>query len=423
MNHPYAYLEDGKLYRKAFLHFPALLLDEVSDPEPDLSFYERSFRLLEQKVNELEEAINNSDNKGSFLAKLKHIKSTLAEHRGLGDYAPIYEHLSTRELELEALIAANREKNLEIKRALVADAEALMDSVDWRNTAEKMKTMRQNWIKTGAVAEEYTEALEEAFKAALDHFFARRNAFLDEKNALIRAAEEKYREIIAEAAQLKNMSLSEAKAKVGPLINAWKELPKIPAPIQKNLWREFTTHTMPYKKKSGGQTPTRSGFSPVRKANVKVDIPRVVREKERLLGKLEDLERNWPENAESLFKELMEQFKAAGSSMGDRGKKLHMSFNKLAARMREEIFLLRLMHGKHTGFAEMSGEAQNQLQIQAVKELIARDEQEMQEFLDNLEKFTIQSSDADDLIKRKKQNLENRIEAKKDLLAKLKLNS
>jgi hypothetical protein len=119
----------------------------------------------------------------------------------------------------------------------------------------------------------------------------------------------------------------------------------------------------------------------------------------------------------------MEQFKAAGSSMGDRGKKLHMSFNKLAARMREEIFLLRLMHGKHTGFAEMSGEAQNQLQIQAVKELIARDEQEMQEFLDNLEKFTIQSSDADDLIKRKKQNLENRIEAKKDLLAKLKLNS
>lgn len=425
MDHPYAHLEDGNLYRSAYLTFPALLLEAIEEgSEPNIPYFEKSFDMLASKVNELEEHIEASENKGSFLAKLKHIKSTLHEHRGIGDYADLHKRLSEREEQLEALIADNRQKNLEIKRALVEDARALQDSVDWRNTAEKLKTMRQNWIKTGAVPDVFTEELEEAFKQALDHFFERRNAFLDEKNAIIRAAEEKYKALIQEAEQLKTMSLSDAKNRVKELIMAWKELPKIPAPIQKNLWRDFSRQTLPYKKKSGGSTADERPERPfqARRAPGRgrpMDVPHVLREKERLLAKLEELETTWKGDTDHAFKELVQQFKDAGASMGEKGKQIHFQFNYLAAQIRERLFLENLVRNRHEGFEQESEERQKQLLMDALKELIQRDEQEYEEFLENLGKFTIQSDDADKMMQRKKQSLENRINAKKALLQKI----
>ena len=425
MDHPYAHIEDGNLYRSAFLEFPALLLETIEEgSEPNIPYFEKSFDILASKVSDLEKHIDSSDNKGSFLAKLKHIKSTLHEHRGIGNYADLYSRLGDREEQLEALIAENRQKNLEIKRALVEDARALQDSVDWRNTAEKLKTMRQNWIKTGAVPEEFTEELEDAFKQALDHFFERRNVFLDEKNAIIRAAEEKYKALIEEAEKLKTMSLSDAKNRVKELIMAWKELPKIPGALQKNLWRDFSRQTLPYKKKSGGsslderpQRPFPSRRAPGR--GRPMDVPHVLREKERLLEKLEELESEWKGDTDKAFKELVEQFKEAGASMGEKGKQIHFQFNYLAAQIRERLFLENLIRNRYEGFDRESEDKQKQLLKDALQELIQRDEQEYEEFLGNLGKFTIQSDDADKMMQRKKQSLENRINAKKALLQKI----
>jgi len=424
LDHPYAHIEDGNLYRSAYLEFPALLLEAVEEgTEPNIPYFEKSFDMLATKVRELEEHIEASENKGSFLAKLKHIKSTLHEHRGIGDYANVYQRLHEREEQLEALIAENRQKNLEIKRALVEDARALQDSADWRNTAESLKTMRQNWIKTGSVPDEFTEELEEAFKQALDYFFERRNAFLDEKNATIRAAEENYRALIKEAELLKSMSLSDAKNKVKDLIFAWKALPKVPAPIQKNLWRDFSRQTLPYKKKSGGSTTDERPQRPFQdrrgSRNRSMDIPHVLREKERLLGKLEELENEWNANADQSFKQLVEQFKEAGASMGDKGKQVHFQFNYLAAQIRERLFLENLVRHRNEGFEQESEETQKQLLMEALRELIRRDEQEYDEFQENLGKFNIQTDDADKMMQRKKQSLENRIDAKKALLQKI----
>jgi hypothetical protein len=424
LDHPYAHIEDGNLYRSAYLSFPALLLEPIEEgTEPNIPYFEKSYAALAKKVSDLEAHIDASDNKGSFLAKLKHIKSTLHEHRGIGDYAGLYQSLSQREEALEALIAENRQKNLEIKRALVEDARALQDSVDWRNTAEKLKTLRQNWIKTGSVPDEFTEELEEAFKQALDHFFERRNAFLDEKNAMIRAAEEKYRALISEAELLKTMSLSDAKNKVKELIYAWKALPKVPGPVQKNLWRDFSRHTLPYKKKTvptTGEERSQRTFPPRKFARSKAtDIPEVLREKERLFSQLEKLEDDWSGDKENTFKNLMELFKQAGASMGEKGKQVHYQFNYLAAQIRERLFLENLVRNRHEDFDQASEEKQQQLLVEALKELIHRDEQEYEEFLQNLGKFNIQTDDADKMMQRKKQSLENRIAAKKALLQKI----
>ena len=67
-------------------------------------------------------------------------------------------------------------KNLEHKKALCEQAEALKESEDWKATADKLTKLQKEWKETGAVAQKYSEPLWKRFVTACDHFFERRNA-------------------------------------------------------------------------------------------------------------------------------------------------------------------------------------------------------------------------------------------------------
>ena len=75
MEHPFGHIVDGKIYRKAFLNFPEREIGEVREsPEESLAFFEERFKTAELKVTEIEKQIASNENKGSFLAKLLHMK-------------------------------------------------------------------------------------------------------------------------------------------------------------------------------------------------------------------------------------------------------------------------------------------------------------------------------------------------------------
>lgn len=67
-------------------------------------------------------------------------------------------------------------KNLERKKALCEQAEALKDSEEWKATADKLAKLQKEWKEIGAVAQKYSEALWKRFVSACDYFFERRNA-------------------------------------------------------------------------------------------------------------------------------------------------------------------------------------------------------------------------------------------------------
>jgi hypothetical protein len=422
LSHPFAIIAQGKLYRKGFKSFPDLLLSELEDEAQAIEYFEKAFQNLLEKVNKLEEQIDASQNKGSFLAKLKHIKDTLDQHKGLGDYVALYDRLAVREVELEGQIAINRQKNLEIKQALLLEALDMKDSVDWRNTAERMKVLRQNWIKTGSVPDEFTAELEAGFKASLDYFFERRNQFLDEKNAMIRQAEEKYQALIHEASSLKNLSLSEAKQKVRELMIAWKDLPKIPGGNLKRLWSDFSRYIAPYKKKT---TPTAgvSRFRPTRSGSPRFgrpsDSPQSILEREKLFAKLKGLFDQMPQDAEQQLADLSNVHKELGRALGEKGRMLQNSFNQLAAMTREKLYLLRLVNSKFEGFEALSPDQQKRHMINILSELILRDEREYDVFNENLQNVSRLTEEAEKMMKRKQQSYVNRIAAKKALLKQL----
>lgn len=79
-------------------------------------------------------------------------------------------------------MAAEQTENRERKEALAQQAEALAESGDWRETAETLKSLQQEWKTIGPAPRDAEHALWRRFRSACDTFFERRNAFFEDMN-------------------------------------------------------------------------------------------------------------------------------------------------------------------------------------------------------------------------------------------------
>ena len=74
-------------------------------------------------------------------------------------------------------------ENLEKKRALCEQAEALKESTDWRAASEKLTQLQKEWRTIGAVPRKYSDAIWKRFTEACDYFFERKKQeFASKKN-------------------------------------------------------------------------------------------------------------------------------------------------------------------------------------------------------------------------------------------------
>jgi len=67
-----------------------------------------------------------------------------------------------------------RKGNLEKKRELVKQAEALKESADWDKTSAALRNLQNAWKEIGPVPDKYRESIYKEFKSACDHFFDQR---------------------------------------------------------------------------------------------------------------------------------------------------------------------------------------------------------------------------------------------------------
>jgi hypothetical protein len=73
-----------------------------------------------------------------------------------------------------------RNQNLEQKRALIQQAEALKASTDWDKTANELKVLQQKWKDIGPVPEKQRDKVFQEFKNACDFFFDQRRVKFEE---------------------------------------------------------------------------------------------------------------------------------------------------------------------------------------------------------------------------------------------------
>lgn len=72
-------------------------------------------------------------------------------------------------------------ENLEKKKALCEQAEALKESTDWKATAEKLVELQKEWKTIGATAKKQSDAVWQRFIAACDYFFEQKNKIAPDK--------------------------------------------------------------------------------------------------------------------------------------------------------------------------------------------------------------------------------------------------
>ncbi|WP_242921336.1 DUF349 domain-containing protein [Pontibacter liquoris] len=238
----YGFIQDQQVWLKPFMSYPARQVGDVKESEEDsLVYFAKRFDMFQAKVNNLLERIATSDNKGSFLMKVLHMKEQVGNFDALGHFEQVFHTLRQAEEDINETIKQNREKNLSIKVALIQEAEALQDSIDWKETTEKLKELRANWIKTGPVDKELTEETEERFRAAVELFFERKKNFFEDKKQMLNRTFDKYRDLIAQSVALQNSDEWEATtAKLKQLQNQWKEVGgNLPRKTTSRLWTEF----------------------------------------------------------------------------------------------------------------------------------------------------------------------------------------
>jgi hypothetical protein len=110
--------------------------------------------------------------------KTKEVLALQAEWKTIG-YAPqkmnqrvfdrfrvACDHFFTAKAEFFKTIKDEQSENLEQKRKLVEEAEALQESTEWRKTTDKLIDLQKRWKAIGAVPRKYSEQLWKRFTAA-----------------------------------------------------------------------------------------------------------------------------------------------------------------------------------------------------------------------------------------------------------------
>ncbi|HPS12869.1 MAG TPA: DUF349 domain-containing protein, partial [Prolixibacteraceae bacterium] len=73
--------------------------------------------------------------------------------------------------------------NLQMKIDLCMQAEALMDSSDWKKTTEEFISIQKRWKEIGPVPRKQSDIVWKRFRAACDHFFKRKADFFSSKDS------------------------------------------------------------------------------------------------------------------------------------------------------------------------------------------------------------------------------------------------
>ena len=242
MQHAFGYIQDGKVFLKGFLGGPDRVIGEVKGDEAStLLYFETRFTQLEEKVARLKDAIEENQNKGSFLMKLIHLKESLYTSDALGDFTQLIAQLEEQEAFLSEIIQGNRSKNLEIKQGLIQEALAIQSSTDWKDTTELFKELKLRWIKTGPVEKEVHEEMEAEFNQAVDYFFEQRQNFYD---GLALQAEENikvYESLLEQARSAHDLPDAKMAFDISKRIQKeWKAAGKVPAERRQPIWDEFS---------------------------------------------------------------------------------------------------------------------------------------------------------------------------------------
>jgi hypothetical protein len=419
----YGYVEDGGVWLRPTLGQPARRIGQVKDTDDDaLRYFAQRYETFRAKVDELLTRLETADNQGSYLMKILHLQEQSKQHDGLGDYATLHRRLREAEDQLKVSVARNREKNLATKASLIQQAEELSDSEDWISASEKVKELRQAWLKTGPVDKELTEELEGRFHGAVQLFFDRRKAFQTDRKALARRTVDRYRELVNQAEALKNSDQFEATSRqLKQLQTAWRDVNgNLPKKQAAELWTKFRAANNHFFERLKQHIESqRVAAATEGRSSVPSSAEESLVRKRELANRAEALLGVPSNQAVNQAKALQAEWKQSGAVRGPESDRLWQRF-MLACDKVFEMSALDYYLRKRQAEGTTSTPTERALAATtALRKFIENDRQELDLLRDNLDKLS--SAPANDqfrqLLQGKIRTFERKIQTKTELIA------
>jgi hypothetical protein len=461
IDHPYGYTKDEKVYLKGFAGMPDRIIGEVKESkEAAIQYFVDRFNLALNKVAEVEKAIEEAENKGSYLMKVKHLKEQMHNFDALGDFIPLIEKLQKMEEELDVLIEENRVKNLELKESLLKEAKELNEMSDWKEATVLFKALKEKWVKTGNVIKDKQDVMEETFRGEMDKFFQKKknyyetkkalteqniktaNAMLDEfeKNSPTMAVGEKYKaskhlqftikkmgKIPGPQGKWINMRLKKLTGAGGPSSGGQK---RYDANRSSHPQNRFPRREGLVPRSNYGSTPRPSGdrdggggyqkqgnfrerrnFVPGAGANIPT--------KAELLTKMKDIYANSFKWNVKTVQFLQGEWPKTGRVQNDEEKEMAKEFFKLADLVREHLLLESLVKSENPDYDFLTSTSQVKLKRSLEEDLLVQAEKDLQDFIDSVQHQDTSDEEEQKLMQRKLFSLRRRVDIKKLILKEL----
>ena len=132
-------------------------------------------------------------------------------------------------------------ENLEKKRAMCEQAEALKDSTDWKATSEALNNLQKEWKQVGPVSKKYSEAIWKRFISACDYFFEQKaKATSSQRNVELENLEKK-KAILEQLNEInKEENTSEESGDIiRKLMKEWNTIGHIPFKDKDKLYKQY----------------------------------------------------------------------------------------------------------------------------------------------------------------------------------------
>ncbi|MDP2069167.1 MAG: DUF349 domain-containing protein [Lutibacter sp.] len=118
--------------------------------------------------------------------------------------------------------------NLNKKKALIEQAEAIKDSEDWDTATEIMKKIQLEWKKIGHVPQKYSDKLWKEFKDACNHYFDRFHQQQDAGSKLELDVFSKKKELLTEIKEAIESKTEITISALKEYVKKWREMGRVP---------------------------------------------------------------------------------------------------------------------------------------------------------------------------------------------------
>ncbi len=240
--------DDGTVYVKTADGERAVGQMPDATPEEAMAFYVRRYDALALEVDLLHKRINSGVLSPEEAANaVKTVRGQLADAHAVGDLTSLGSRLD----QLGPVIATHREARRaekarrtteakEQKEQLAVDAEAIANGRDWKNGANRLRELLEQWKQLPRIDKAADDALWKRFSSARSAYTKARKVHFAEQDEKRDAARMVKERLAKEAEDLaESTDWGPTASRYRDLMRQWKDAGPAPKGIDDELWKRF----------------------------------------------------------------------------------------------------------------------------------------------------------------------------------------